>query len=143
MKLFLQVYFITTSLTTFPSFILTILAITKGRRPVFRDILSMNDAQQAYTHFHKVYTDLYNSCFPLKEIKSGYKTKKPWLSEGMKKQIKIKNRLYRRYKKTHNPEHEVLYKRFKNKLNGNLITRWPSILKLFIVYFSKGDVSEI
>ena len=85
------------------------------------DILSMNDAQQAYTHFHKVYTDLYNSCFPLKEIKSGYKTKKPWLSEGMKKQIKIKNRLYRRYKKTHNPEHEVLYKRFKNKLNGNLI----------------------
>ena len=85
------------------------------------DIMSMNDAQQAYTHFHNVYSDLYNTCFPLKEIKSGYKTRKPWLSEGMKKQIKIKNRLYRRYKKTNNSDHEVLYKRFKNKLNGNLI----------------------
>ena len=39
----------------------------------------------------------------------------------MKKQIKIKNRLYRRYTKSQNPELLELYQKFKNKLQGNML----------------------
>ena len=38
----------------------------------------------------------------------------------MQKAIKKKNRLFRRYKKSKNPEHEQIYKSFRNKLNGLL-----------------------
>ena len=37
------------------------------------------------------YIKMYNSCFPVKTIKVGYKTKKSWLSEELKKAIKIKS----------------------------------------------------
>ena len=80
----------------------------------------MNDAQNAYTLFHNEFTCMYDTHFPIKECSMVYKTRKPWLSEGMKKQIKIKNRLYRRHLKTNIPEHLDLYKKFKNKLQGIL-----------------------
>ena len=35
----------------------------------------------------------------------------------MKTSIKTKNKLYRRYKNTRNPEHELQYKQYRNKLN--------------------------
>jgi len=48
-------------------------------------ILSDSDAQSAYSLFLNDYTKMYNDCFPLKTIKVGYKTKKGWLSEELKK----------------------------------------------------------
>lgn len=59
-------------------------------------------------------------CFPLRTIKPGYKTRKPWLTEELKDSIKIKNRLFRRQKESTNPEHEVYYKKYRNRLNGKL-----------------------
>ena len=63
------------------------------------DVLSDDDAQKAYTTFYNNVYESYNSCFPLREFKQGYKTRKLWLSEGMKKSIKQKNRLYMKSKK--------------------------------------------
>ena len=57
----------------------------------------------------------------MKTVKIGYKNRKAWLSEGLKRAIKIKNRLYRKQRKSNNDEHELIYKRFRNKLNGMLI----------------------
>ena len=51
----------------------------------WNEVMSLDDAQEAYSHFHKVYTDLYKEHFPLKTLKLGYKNRKPWLSEGLKK----------------------------------------------------------
>ena len=83
-------------------------------------VLSASDAQKAYTNFHDIMSNLYNECFPLKEFKLGYLTRKPWLTEGMKRQIKIKNRLYRRYLRSDNLEHHIIYKRFRNVLHNKL-----------------------
>ena len=83
-------------------------------------VLQNNDPQVAYSLFMNDYIDMYNSSFPMKSIKFGYKTRKTWLSEGMKNSIKIKNRLYRRQKRTGNPEHESNYKIYRNKLNSIL-----------------------
>ena len=87
----------------------------------WENILSMDNTQDAYTSFHNEFINMYNNCFPLKEFKAGYKTRKPWLSEGMKRQIKIKNRLYRRYSRSKCPEHLLIYQKFRNKLQGNML----------------------
>ena len=81
------------------------------------DALSSEDPQSAYSLFSQGYIDMYNECFPLRTVKSGYKTRKPWLSEGLKKSIERKNKLYHRKQKTKNPEHEIIYKKYRNKLN--------------------------
>ena len=80
-------------------------------------VLYNDDAQNAYTAFYNEFIDVYNNCFPVKVFKRGYRTQKPWLSEGMKTSIKSKNKLYRRYKNTRNPEHELQYKQYRNKLS--------------------------
>ena len=64
---------------------------------------------------------MYNECFPLKLFKPGYKTRKPWLTEGMKTSIKNKNKMYRKCKRTNSPELEQKYKKHRNHLNNILL----------------------
>ena len=63
---------------------------------------------------------MYNKSFPIKTVKLNYRNRKPWLSEQLKKAIKIKNNLFRKHKKSNDPQIESIYKRFRNKLNGML-----------------------
>ena len=70
------------------------------------DVLSCNDPQSAYTAFHNDFTTVYDECFPLRTLKYGYKTRKPWLSEGLKKSIQRKNKLFYRKQKSKKPEDE-------------------------------------
>jgi archaellum biogenesis ATPase FlaH len=64
------------------------------------------------------FTNTYNSCFPLKKIKiSKHKSRKPWVSKGLLKSIKRKNKLYRKYMNQPCNSNENIYKTFKNKLN--------------------------
>ena len=51
-------------------------------------VLQNSNAQSAYTVFYNEFCDVYNTCFPMKNFKQGYRTRKPWLSEGMKNLIK-------------------------------------------------------
>ena len=83
-------------------------------------ILSQNDAQLAYSLFYKDFTCIYNRCFPVRTVKLGYKNRKPWLSEGLKKSIKIKNSLYILYKKHNTEELELRYKQYRNRLHSLL-----------------------
>ena len=41
--------------------------------------------------FTDKFTEVYEKCFPLKSYKFGYKTRKPWLTEGLKNSIDRKN----------------------------------------------------
>ena len=74
------------------------------------NVLSESNAQKAYSTFYSTFSQLYNTHFPIKTIKIGYKNRKPWLSSGLKKSIKMKNKLYKRKNKTKKPEHEAEYK---------------------------------
>ena len=66
----------------------------------WEDIYRNQDTQAAYSAFLNKYCALYDTCFPFKTFKNGYKNRKPWLSDSLKKQIRIKNQLYRKYKHT-------------------------------------------
>ena len=54
----------------------------------------MDDAQQAYSAFHKLLAEKYALCFPFKKIAKRYYHNKAWLTAGLKETIKIKNKLY-------------------------------------------------
>ena len=84
-------------------------------------VYDSTDPQDSYSKFQGIYTKLYNTSFSLKNIKIGYKTKKPWLTEDLKKGIKYKNKLYFRQKKSGKPELTEIYKKYKNRLNAKLI----------------------
>ena len=54
------------------------------------DLLSYNDPNFEYNVFSNSITELFDTCFPLRTVKGGYKTRKPWLSEGSKRSIRRK-----------------------------------------------------
>ena len=60
------------------------------------DLLTCNYPEIAYIVFSNTITKLFDTCFPLRTVKHGYKARKPWLTEGLKKSIKRKNKLYHR-----------------------------------------------
>jgi hypothetical protein len=80
------------------------------------NILSNENAQEAYSLFHDSITKVYNQCFPLKQKKIGYINKLPWLTEGLKLSIKRKHKLHTSFLKNPTPENNKAYKKFKNKL---------------------------
>ena len=90
---------------------------TKLSEKNWNDVLSCDDVETAYSLFMKDFIDLYNESFPLKAFKKGYKTRKAWLSDGMKRSIKRKNKLFKRFKRSGKLEHEQEYKVYRNWLN--------------------------
>ena len=65
------------------------------------NVILNESCQNAYTMFHNIFLEIYNSSFPVKRksLKPHYNTRKPWLTNGMKCSIKNKNKLYAHYKK--------------------------------------------
>jgi len=77
------------------------------------NILNIPDFPEAFSAFHSEYKRLYDDCFPIKVFKHGYKSRKCWLSHGLKTSIKVKNRLYVISKQIPNDENICLYKSYK------------------------------
>lgn len=55
-----------------------------------------------YDNFIKEFTDIHNSCFPLKKVKFKSKSIKPWVTKGILNSINGKNLLYKTYIKSPN-----------------------------------------
>ena len=67
-------------------------------------IKNIDDTQTAYSMFHNLLVEKFNSCFPLKSIKKAYHTIKPWLTAALRESIKVKNKLYVNRHKGNNPD---------------------------------------
>ena len=81
------------------------------------DVIENEDAQLAYSNFHNIFTKLYEKCFPYKPPTTPYKARLPWLTQGLKKSIAAKNRLYNKQLKHHSTANILAYKSYRNKLN--------------------------
>ena len=86
----------------------------------FNDVISCDNAKTSFALFYKIYTDCYNECFPLVSYKVKYKNKKEWLTLGMKKAIKVKNKLYIKFLKKPTYFNKSAYKTYWNKLHSIL-----------------------
>ena len=83
-------------------------------------ILKMNDVKRCYTEFSDAICKIYCDSFPLKNICKREKNK-PWLSDALKQCIRIKNKLYVKYRKKPILHNEIKYKVYRNTLKKVLI----------------------
>ena len=79
-----------------------------------------NDPKICYSKFLERYTKTYEKHFPLKKLKRHLHPRRPWISQGLLKSMKHKNKLYKRYLPNPSPQKELIYKTYKNKLNHSL-----------------------
>jgi hypothetical protein len=90
------------------------------------DVLSFfpTDANASYNASTNEYTRLFETCFPLNITtrKQLDRLKTPWLTKGLRKSIKHKNRLYKAFIKSPSAIRKSKYKKFRNKLT-HLIRR--------------------
>ena len=82
------------------------------------EITQCDNGQIAFTKFYNYFTELYYKCFPLTEIKiTSYCSRKPWLSDGLKKSIKIQNKMYVKSIKIPSVYNIRQYKDYRNILH--------------------------
>ena len=82
------------------------------------DINSHSDPNKAYNDFFNRYSNLYNSCFPLRPVKGQASRflKTPWITPALLKSIRKKNLMYKKLVANYDSTRETKYKSYKNKL---------------------------
>ena len=85
------------------------------------DIFSIPGTQSCFNTFHGKLVSLLNKSFPKVRIKKRYNNRKPWLSDALRNSIKLKNKLYYKYRKISSVYNETCYKSYKQILQKTLI----------------------
>ena len=80
------------------------------------DVLHSGEGTVAFELFYNKFSQVFENIFPLKKIQICYKTRKNWLSRGLKKSIATKNKLYLKSLKTKSEEDIMHYKAYKVSL---------------------------
>ena len=78
------------------------------------DIEASRNSDEAYKSFLNKFSDLYDSYFPKKQVKLKSKDlQSPWITNGIEKSSKRKQRLYEKFLKNQNEKNKVEYKTYK------------------------------
>ena len=83
------------------------------RRTNWSEVLNCIDPQRCYSVFFKTISAIYETSFPVRETRSSYKNKKPWLTESMKLAIQKKNELWMKYTKYRSTYLGIQYNEYK------------------------------
>ena len=86
----------------------------------WQHVMLQNDTNSSFDSFHAIIKELHNKHFPKTKIKIRYNNNKPWLSDDLKEEIKVKNKLYCLSKKIPCLRTEQNYKTFKYKLKHKM-----------------------
>ena len=94
--------------------------IEKVRNINWSILESFQQCQTYFSKFLRIFRNTYDECFPVIKIKTQYRNRLPWLTEGIKLSIKHKNKLYCTSLK-HPTEYNIsIYKNYRNKLTSVL-----------------------
>ena len=86
----------------------------------WKTVYKENDASYAFLKFQNKFKMMFESCFPLKDIKIKYDNRAPYLTRGLKQSIKNKHVLWEKFEKNPTIENKNIYMQFRNKLTGLL-----------------------
>ena len=87
----------------------------KLRNVSWDSITNSSDTNKAYENFIELFSSLYDRCFPKKKIKlKPQKYNNPWITKGIKKSSKRKQKLYEKFLKNRNEKNEKLNKSYKS-----------------------------
>ena len=120
---------------------------------IWSEIYESEDPNFQYSFLINAIKGIYDKHFPLKGVKVNHKTRKnPWITLGILKSIKRKNKLYKiRYKvRNPSPQNDGKFRAYRNRLNhlirftkiqyytsllentkGNLRATWNVINEIF------------
>ena len=90
------------------------------RSTEWNDMYTINDVEDRYDFFLNKLTELYDKCFPLKEVLPKKFTVNPWFTNDLKKMCKQKNILYRKYIKNPTDYRKLVYKQYRNKVSSKI-----------------------
>ena len=77
----------------------------------WKHVLNENSQNNAYNEFLRIFFGCCNEAFPKQKIKIKRKSfNSPWMTKGLLKSLKKKQRLYETFLKNRNPEKELNYK---------------------------------
>ena len=80
----------------------------------WKDIEAFTDPNETYKAFLERFLLLYDKNFPIRKIKIKAKDlESPWITNGIKKSSKKKQRLYQKFLKTRTEKNESEYKNYK------------------------------
>ena len=80
----------------------------------WKHVLNENSPNNAYNEFLRIFLGLYNEALPKQKINSKRKSfNSPWMTKGLVKSSKKKQRLYEKLLKNRSPEKELNYKQYK------------------------------
>ena len=84
------------------------------RDVIWDDIKITDSVNHSYNRFLQIFLSLYNECFPKIKIKlKPQKLFRPWITLGIRKSSKRKQKLYEKFLKTRNAKSEAEYKAYK------------------------------
>ena len=86
----------------------------------FKEILIINNPQDAYSALNNKINDAFEKSFPEKIRKKKYFNRLPWLTTELKNDIKLKNKYFIHYKKHPSQTNLIAYKDYKGELNRKL-----------------------
>ena len=94
--------------------------INNLKQKLSSEILGGRDADEDYNKFIEVFMSLYDECIPLTKIKPNKRKDLiyPWITKGLLKSIKTKNKLYKECKKRPTERRITKFKEFRNKLHN-------------------------
>ena len=79
------------------------------------NLYSISNPNDAYDYFLKVFSGIYDLAFPLKTLSVKRKTlQNPWMTKGLLKSSKRKQKLYEKFMKKRSPRNENIYKAYKS-----------------------------
>lgn len=83
----------------------------------WKHVLSSSDTNNAYKLFLETFSKVFDNCFPLQENKvKNHFNSKPWITTGLAKSIKHKNKLYKKFISAPTSANNNKFKTYRNKL---------------------------
>ena len=101
-----------------------------------------NDSSEVFDSFYSELSGVVDFHIPLKTLSKRKleQTSKPWITQGIRKSIQIKNRLYKKFLKTRSTYYHNKFKMYRNKLNQLIKS---SKNKYFVEYLKNNNKTNV
>ena len=77
----------------------------------WKHLYSLTETNLAYEYFQNTFSGLYNHAFPIKEVSLKFENVfNPWMTKGLQKSSKKKQKLYDKFLKSKTNKNEKKYK---------------------------------
>ena len=86
----------------------------------WEDVISNSNTAESYNEFFNKFSTAYEKNFPLTKKVSKRKfdkSKSPWMTKCIAKSVQKKNKLYKKFLNCPVIKNEIIYRKYKNKLN--------------------------